>query len=207
MRATLTLLHTADVHIATFDALRDQIAPDVALAHIVRPDWLETARNAGITDTLRAEIVHTVSTAPDGVLCSCTSIGAAAENAGAIRIDRPMMELAASISGPILLVYALESTAKPSLELLKETCSAKGHSGEIIPFFVPDVWQFFEAGKTSYFYAEIAKAIREKLQENPKTTCVVLAQASMAPTATLLTDLHRQVLSSPETAFRAALAD
>lgn len=203
---TLTLLHTADVHKATFDALRDRIAPNVALTHIVRPDWLETARNQGITEALRQEIAQVVSAAPEVVLCSCTSIGSIAEHAGAIRVDRPMMELAASTAGPILLAYALESTAKPSLELLKEACIAKGHSGAIIPLLVPDVWSLFETEQKERFYSAIAKAISDKLREVPEITSVVLAQASMAPVGDLLTGLPPKVLNSPEAAFRAALA-
>ena len=31
------LLHTAEAHVATFDALRDEIAPELALRHAGRP--------------------------------------------------------------------------------------------------------------------------------------------------------------------------
>ena len=45
MATDLILLHTADVHIATFNRLRDEIAPAARIEHIVRPDWLARARS------------------------------------------------------------------------------------------------------------------------------------------------------------------
>lgn len=201
----LTLLHTAEVHKATFDALRDRIAPDVELEHIVRPDWLDTARNDGISDALHQQIAESIAAAPNRVLCSCTSIGETAEKSGAVRIDRPMMEAAAAIEGPILLVYALESTAAPSRALLDEACDAVAHQGGVEMLFVEAAWPHFETGNTTQFYSEIAKAIRGALRLQPETASVVLAQASMASAANLLTDLPQTVLSSPETALRAAL--
>ncbi len=40
---TLTLLHTSAAHRPTFDALRGRIAPDVALIHLLRKDFLNRA--------------------------------------------------------------------------------------------------------------------------------------------------------------------
>lgn len=199
------LLHTADVHKATFNALRNRIAPNIELDHIVRSDWLTMARKNGISEDLKKQIAELISARSYPVLCTCTSIGEAAENAGALRIDRPMMEAAASTDGPILLTYALESTAQLSLELLKTACASKGHSGEIFPFLISDAWSLFEAGETTQFCSMIAKNIREKLQEIPHVTSVILAQASMASAASLLTDLPQHVYNSPESAFRAAV--
>ncbi|SLN53943.1 hypothetical protein PSM7751_02608 [Pseudooceanicola marinus] len=36
-------LNTAELHVATFDALRDEIAPELALRHVVRPPATSTA--------------------------------------------------------------------------------------------------------------------------------------------------------------------
>lgn len=88
----LTLFHTADVHIARFDAIRDRIAPDVTLTHINRPDWLTRAR-AG-DDTVVPECLAEFAAAGPA-LCSCTTLGPLADQAGITRIDRPMMRQAA----------------------------------------------------------------------------------------------------------------
>ena len=44
MPKKITLIHTADVHRATFSALKDRIAPELELVQHVRTDWLDRAR-------------------------------------------------------------------------------------------------------------------------------------------------------------------
>lgn len=83
-----------------FDAFRDRIAPNVRLTHVVREDWLERAL-AGLDDTLSAEITNEIRQS-DAPICTCTTIGSVAEQAGALRVDQPMMARAAQIGGPVL---------------------------------------------------------------------------------------------------------
>ena len=201
----ITLLPTADAHVATFDALRDRIAPGAVLHHVVRPDWLATARASGPTEALTAEITETIQSAQGTTLCTCTTIGDIAEAAGALVIDRPMMTEAARIGGPILMAYALESTAAPSLAALERALARADKTARVIPLPLPQFWPLFEAGETDAFAACIAGAIRDALPAT-QPACILLAQASMAPAATLLADLKTPVLTTPETALRAALA-
>lgn len=44
MPKILAFFHTALVHSETFDALRDRIAPGVAMHHNIRTNWLVRAR-------------------------------------------------------------------------------------------------------------------------------------------------------------------
>ena len=200
----ITLLHTADAHVATFDALRDRIAPGAVLHHVVRPDWLATTRASGPTEALTSEITQTVQTAQGTVLCTCTTIGDMAETAGALVIDRPMMTEAARIGGPILMAYALESTAAPSLATLDRALARANQTAKVIPLPLPQFWPLFEAGEIDAFAACIAGAVRDALA-SARPACILLAQASMAPAAVLLSDLDTPVLTTPETALRAAL--
>ncbi len=77
----LTLLHTAEAHRATFDALRDRIAPGAALTHVVRADWLVRAQG-GVDDALQSEMAKAVAAAQGPVICTCTTLGPAAADAG-----------------------------------------------------------------------------------------------------------------------------
>ena len=199
---TLTLLHTADVHVATFAALRDRIAPGTALRQEVRADWLAEARRDGVTDDLAARIARLVAEAPGPLICTCTTLGPAAEAAGAIRVDRPMMQAAGRIGGEILLVYALDSTAAASRDLLSEHV---GDGAGIRPLSLSHLWPLFEAGDHAAFHAAIADAVNAAVQQRAPS-CVVLAQASMAGAVAHLDELEVPVLTSPETALRAALA-
>lgn len=202
---TITLLHTAEAHRASFDALRDRIAPGVALLHRVRPDFLSRAQ-AGGDDALDAEIIAEVSCAPGPVLCTCTTIGPIAARAGALRIDGPMMQAAAHRGGPVMLAYCLESTRAPSLALLNAALADAGHPGPVHLLSLARLWPLFTSGAQDGFHRAIAEEVRRAIAQAPEVRTVVLAQASMAGAALLLDDLGLPVLASPDSALRAALA-
>lgn len=196
------MLHTAEVHVETFDALPDALAPGLVLRHVVRPDWLEQAR-AGQAEALRPGIAELATGADGPFLCTCTTLGPLAEELGALRVDRPMMQEAARIGGRILMVYVLDSTRAPSLELLESLTDARS---TVRTLALPQAWPLFEAGETARFHAYIAEAIRAALTQDGADV-VVLAQASMAGAAALLGDLGLPVLSSPHQAMLTLAAD
>jgi hypothetical protein len=204
MSATITLIHTAEIHRATFSALRDRIAPEAELVQHVRPDWLDRARKHGVRQGLIDDIAEVVHAAKGPVICTCTTLGEAASALGAVRIDAPMMTEAAKIGGPILLVYALESTFAPSLALLESALETKGTPTTVSPLFIGQFWPLFEAGEVEAFTACVAGAVKDAIAHN-EVGCVVLAQASMAAAAPLLADLETPVLTSPESALRSVL--
>ena len=202
---TLTLLHTAKVHMATFDKLRDRIASDEVLHHIVRKDLLDRAQD-GINPELEREITSIIQSADGPVLCTCTTIGAVAEAAGALRVDWPMMQAAAATGGPILMAYAVQSTWEPSLTLLERALADAGTPTKVHPLPLLPYWPLFQAGEHDAFHAVIAGEIRQAIHILGKKGCVVLAQASMAGAAERLQDLPVPVLSAPELALRTVLA-
>lgn len=199
-----TLLHTAALHEASFERLRQKIAPDVEITHQVRTDWLDRAQRE-IDGGLRSEITKAIDAATGPVLCSCTTLGPVAEAAGAIRIDQPMMQMAARLGRPVMMAYCLRSTETPSLDLLRREMSAAGNTAGIIPLFLGRRWPLFATGQTEAFATTLAEDIAKAVQEHPLAGCVVLAQASMAAVADHLT-LSIPVFSSPELAFRTLIA-
>ncbi|MEQ9694466.1 hypothetical protein [Shimia sp. SDUM112013] len=202
---TITLIHTSQAHVQSFKALASRIAGDAEIVQIVREDWLTRARKHGLRQSLRKEIAETVEKAQGTVICTCTTIADAATEAGALRIDGPMMEKAAVIGGPILLVYALESTRDTSLETLDIALKKAGTPADVTLLDLSQFWPLFEAAEYEAFAACMAGGVRDALEQRP-FGCVVLAQASMASATALLADIAPPVLSSPETALRAALA-
>lgn len=198
----LTLFHTAENHCSTFDALAQKISPHATLTHVVRPDWLHRAR-FGVDSSLSAEIKAEVGKA-ENALCTCTSIADIAAQAGALRIDRPMMDAAAATGGPVLMVFCLKSTLRPSTELLTQAFLDIGRTPRIQPLPLTELWSMFGSGKTKQFTKQIAKHIDATIAEYPDMSCVVLAQASMAQAALyVVSDIP--IFSSPELALRHAL--
>lgn len=200
---TLTLLHTTPLHVATFDTLRDRMAPDLPLRHVVRPGWLARARagGSGPETGLPAQVARLVALAPGPLVCTCSTLGPLAEAAGGARVDRPMMAAAARRGGRCLMACALDSTAGPSRALYLE---AGGNAAGLRLLTLTGAWPLFEAGDTAAFQAAIAAGIRSALADSPADV-VVLAQVSMAGAADLLADLPVPVLSAPAPALRAAL--
>ncbi|MGR3760628.1 hypothetical protein ACUXV3_10935 [Roseobacteraceae bacterium NS-SX3] len=195
-----TLLHTAEAHVQTFDTL----APEAALTHVVRPDWLTQAQG-GISAGLREEIAGAVLEAPGPVLCTCTTIGEAAEAAGATRIDWPMMQEAAQAGGPVLMAYCLDSTAEPSEALLRRAFGTRDPG--LRSLHLGQHWPLFEAGDSESFAAAIAADVAGAL-ETGGYGCVVLAQASMAGAAGMIREkMGVPVLASPEIAMRYLLME
>ncbi|MFY0308771.1 hypothetical protein ACFMBG_02595 [Leisingera sp. D0M16] len=194
----LTLLHTAEVHVETFRAL----APESVLEQQVRADWLEQAQN-GIGAALKAEIAAAVAAAEGPVLCTCTTLGPAAEDAGATRIDWPMMQEAARLGGPVLMAYCLQSTVEPSEALLRRAFGAR--DPQLTCLDLSQHWPLFEAGNGAGFAAAIAGDVAEAAGAM-EFGCVVLAQASMAGAAEpLRQQVPVPVLASPEIAIEALL--
>jgi hypothetical protein len=201
---TVTLLHTAEGHRARFEALGARVSPGAELRQEVREDWLARAQG-GVSAELEAEIADAVAGAEGVVICTCTTIGPAAEKAGAMRVDWPMMQAAARIGGPVLLAYGLESTWGPSLGLLERALAAEGCEAVVHPMPVMRFWPLFEAGEQAAFDAVVAGEIRQVIGSGREIGCVVLAQVSMAGAAELLADLGVPVLASPELALKAGL--
>ncbi len=210
---TIGFLHTADVHVATFDRLVAERAPDATTLHEVRSDLLDTARRQGLTDpSIGTGIDHSIGVLERGgadvIVCTCSTISGLAERASApthppvLRIDRPMAARAVREAHRIAVVAAVESTIDPTLSLLREEAASAGVNVEIrsIPCF--DAWPLFEDGDLDGYHRFIAAHV-DAIDDSYDV--VVLAQATMAQAAALVAEPSR-VRSSPTVAVEVALA-
>jgi Asp/Glu/Hydantoin racemase len=201
---TLALLHTAPGHIAAFDALL-AAEPAVLARHTVQADLLARARVEGLTPPIRALVLDAVRRASVGagaVLCTCSTIGGLAEEAGralgvpVIRVDRPLAARAVAGGPRILVVVALASTLAPTQALLAEEAQRVNRVIAPRALFVAEAWAHFEAGDLHGYHATIAAAVRANLSD---ADVVVLAQASMAGAAELMQELSVPVPAAPLT--------
>ncbi len=205
------MLHTGEVHCATFEAIFHALEPSVEITHTVREDLLDRARTDGPM-AVRAETVDALREIgeADAVLCTCSTLGpwaeeAAKDDARIVRIDRPLMEAACGDGSEILVAICLESTRQATLDLLGQVALDMGRdiSPEIL--LCDGAWVHFEAGDVQAYARQIASDVKDRLNGRAKTDCVVLAQASMRPAEALLTDIGVPVRSSPILAATRAL--
>ncbi|MEW2078446.1 aspartate/glutamate racemase family protein [Streptomyces sp. NPDC013433] len=204
----LALLHTSPVHVPVFDALRDEAHPGLELRHLVAEDLLERARADGpaaVADDVRARVSEAVGRGARAVLCTCSTIGGVAEAAAAgagvpvLRVDRPMAAEAVAAGARVVVLAALESTLRPTVALIEEEARRVGRSGGVRTVLVQDAWECFEAGDSAGYVRRVARAADAVTGAD----VIVLAQASMAPAATLTTT-PVPVLSSPRPGLAAA---
>ena len=210
----IAFLHTSPVHVETFERLVHAIEPSLAIHHAVDEALLLDAQRLGADDPSVVQRVHAAmaqaaSQGASVVVCTCSTIGGAAERmptAGrftAARIDRAMADRAAKLGPRVLLVAALESTLAPTTTLLQESATALGAEVVIETLLVGNAWPHFLRGDRAAYIEAIAAAVRAA---TGKANVIVLAQASMAPAADLLADLGVEVLSSPVLGVQRAVA-
>ncbi len=212
MKSHLAFLHTTPVLIDTFDRLVGEADPELPVRHIVEEEFLNEAREKGISQDLDGRIQGRIGAAiEDGarvVLCTCSTIGASAEGANdtadgvVVRVDRPMAEKAVEIGSRIIVAAALESTLAPTRNLILDVASARKKRIDLIEVLCDHAWSRLEAGDNEGYFSEIARKLKERASEGD---VIVLAQASMAGAAKLCPELSTPILSSPEIGFRHAL--
>lgn len=209
----IAFLHTSAVHVDTFQALVTGLASDVTVDHVVREDLLRDARilgadHADVSPLVTAAMSDAAAAGAAVVVCTCSTIGGVAERADiangvrVMRIDRPMADAAVAAGTRVLVVAALQSTLEPTVELIRDSAYRAGKAVVIERHWVATAWPLFEAGDTGAYVRALADDVRALL---PGPDVVVLAQASMAGAAALLTDVRVPVLSSPAMGVRAAL--
>lgn len=205
-------LHTAAVHEVTFAGLVRQASAELADLHLVDEQLLAAALSDGITaelsERVRQRLVELRDQGASVIVCTCSTLGGLAEARGdglgpaVLRVDRPMAERAAAVGGRIGVVYAVESTAEPTVSLLEECVATSGTPAtQIVPSPCLEAWPAFERGDLDGYLASVAACARELAGS---VDVIVLAQASMAPVAEMLNDLRIPVLCSPATAVQQA---
>lgn len=209
----IAFLHTAEVHVQTFEKLVAQADASLNVHHLVDTTLLSDAVANGITDDLRERVVAAMNAAAISgvkvVVCTCSTIGGIAENAlsatptRSMRIDRSMADIAVGNSKRILVLAAVESTLEPTKVLIDESSNMAGKSPDINLKLIPEAWPLFEAGKMNEYFDCIAAYIN---QESEGYDCVILAQASMAPAASRFHESRVSVLASPELGVKSAIS-
>ncbi|WP_420036991.1 aspartate/glutamate racemase family protein [Streptomyces sp. cg28] len=209
----LALLHTSPVHVPVFDALRDADHPGLVLRHDVREELLERARADGprsVADDVRTLLEAAAADGADAVLCTCSSIGAVAQEQAAaaglpvLRVDRPMAARAVAEGPRVVVVATLRSTLGPTAALVEEEAGRAGRAVDLRTVLVEDAWELFLAGEHARYLGRVAESLDAVTED--EADVIVLAQASLADAAAR-TRTTVPVLSSPRLGLAAAAAE
>lgn len=212
---TIVFLHTSDVHVATFDALRDRIAPEIGVRHVVREDLLSLAvAQGGITGLVQEAafeaMTGALTPAAQVLICTCSTLGPVAEAFDAdapipvLRIDRPMADQAVLHTRHIAVCGTLATAVSATASLVRSSAEyLKQPSVVVTDHLFLSAWPLFERGDLEAYYRTVALGLRGV---SMTTELILLAQASMEPAIALCKNIDIPIWSSPETGFRTALA-
>lgn len=209
----LAFLHSASTQIEVFASLLRAHADDISVRHEVRSDLLAAALAAGdvtppIANGVEQAVRGLVTVGASVVVCTCSTLGAAAEatpvGRGTIvmRIDRAMAEAAVASGRRLVVVAAVNSALSAGVRLLQSVAVAKERKLELAEVLCAGAWAHFERGDRAEYAAAIAQTVDAATLPGD---VVVLAQASMAPAAALVTQAGIVILSSPVSGVQAAL--
>jgi hypothetical protein len=129
------------------------------------------------------------------LVLTCSTLGPAAEGAGALRADAALARAAVATGGAVEVICAAPTTLGPTEALFAEAAAATG--ARVTLRLVPGAWPLFKAGDLAAYAEAIARDA-----EASRAGVVALAQVSMAPAAALTA---RPVLTCPAAALRAAM--
>ncbi|MGR5063078.1 hypothetical protein [Photobacterium sp. DNB22_13_2] len=206
----IAFLYTLEANKALFRPYIDRYLKDAntTITHHVNEQLLSKAMEDGLSDTVISfvqEVIKDIAAKDaDIIICTCSTIGDAAEQtrnirSRVIRVDRPMAELAVTAK-KIHVLAALESTIEPTLALLEQCAQQQGTSPDISYAVIPNAWPHYANGDADSYAKVIAEYVEQKVSRYDN---IVLAQASMAPSLDYIKNPPAPVLSSPELCCKA----
>jgi|SRR5579884_1062711 len=214
---SLGLIHTVASLVTTFDELAAELAAPVGVTttHLVDEALLAATRRDGLTKStarhLFAYAVATQESGADAILVTCSSIGPAVDaiapliDVPVVRVDEAMAAQAVAIGGRVGVLATLESTMRPTGELVVREARASGRPVEVEMRLCAGAFDAARAGDRERHDRLVEAELRALL---PVVDVVLLAQASMARALAGIAadELRVPVLTSPRSAMERALA-
>ncbi|PUU88803.1 MAG: Asp/Glu/hydantoin racemase, partial [Halanaerobium sp.] len=186
--AKIALIHTTPVTVDSLNKLIKEKDSEIEIINIVDDSILpELINNEADIRLVEERVKYYIQTASeqgaDLIMSACSSIGEIfdSENKNyeipVMRIDSAMAEKAVENSKKIGVAATLETTLKPSIELIQKKAAAAKKEVEIKTVLADSAYQELMAGNEDQHDRLLAKKLKELAAE---VDIVVLAQASMA---------------------------
>lgn len=207
MKKKLAIIHTTPVTIEPLKELATKMIGDCEIINLVDDSILpQLSKNGGNIQEIAhrwesyAKVAEQLGA--DCILNACSSIGELVSytqpkvSTPIVRIDDAMAEFAINSAEKIGVAATLETTLKPTLELLKQKASDKKKTVEFEPILVATAYQKLIANDKEGHDLDLSVALRDLAK---KVDIVVLAQASMARVvSTFPIEEQSQFVTSPE---------
>jgi hypothetical protein len=200
------ILHTTPVTLAPLKELASAIMPDVDVMNILDDTILrDVMKNGGPTHQVNARIAAYIKCAEAAgcaaFMSACSSIGEVVEKCALLtgisvtRIDEAMAETAILTGSRIGVAATVETTLKPTMELIKRRAGEAGKEIMLTELLLPEAYTALIGGDGVAHDGIVLAGVQALLA---KCQVVVLAQASMARALGALKETSVPILTSPE---------
>ena len=205
---TLGLVHNSPVLAPIFNEIAARLMPDVRLLHFVDESTIKNTIAAGhLQKATMRQVIRLVGSTFDAgcdvALVTCSSIGRAVDMAAelyeqpVLRVDLPMAEKAVALGSRIGVLATLQTTLKPTADLVRRVAEAQDKHVEIVEHVCPGAFEAVMAGDGATHDRIVTEGLTEAMKG---MDAIVLAQASMARVVAALPEgaMTAPVLASPE---------
>jgi Asp/Glu/hydantoin racemase len=207
----LAYIHTVTSLPANFNALSDELIPEVDRFHIVDESLLQaTIRSGGLSELtmrrLSAYLVSAEQAGADLIMVTCSTLGPAVEvgrdsvQIPVLRVDQAMADQAVATGGRIGVAATLSTTLVPTTDLIQARATAAGQQVEIVPCLCEGAFEAVTSGDADRHDELVKTGLQELLSAD--VDVIVLAQASMARAVSALPqeEVAIPILTSPRLA-------
>ena len=200
------IIQTSLVSQVELNALFAELVPEAKVHNLVDDSLLnDVIQNGGINEKIISRMCAYVKAAADNgadlIFNQCSSVGEAADIAArlvavpVLKVDRPMAEKAVALGTRIGVVATVQSTMKPSCNLVRSAAAAAGKKVEVVEYLVDGALDVLmkennRAKHNALVLASVKKAEME-------CDVIVLAQGSMTVLLPELANTRVPVLTSP----------
>lgn len=203
----LAIIHTTTVTIPLLKELASEILPGCTLLHWLDDSILPQLREGDeaavqtVANKWTAYARYAEEAGAECILSACSSVGDIAEQAAGvvtvpvIRIDDAMADLAVSRGRRIGVAATLETTMRPTLNLLQKKAADQRGTVQLIPLVVSEAYAKLMDGDQKGHDELLAEQLQ---QLGERCDVVVLAQASMSRVISALPEeIGSRMLTSP----------
>jgi Asp/Glu/hydantoin racemase len=204
------IFHTGVSTVAPLQSLAAELMPGVEFMHIVEDALIKDVMKSGGPDAdINARIALYVMCADrakcDIFMTACSSVGEVVEDCRRItnmtvtRIDEAMAEAAIDQGTTIAVLATVETTLRPTLNLIHRKAIEKSKRVDIRHFLMADAFRALLSGDTATHNRIVQNAVVEAAKGSD---VIVLAQASMARALEGLGKMPVPILTSPELSMK-----
>ncbi len=207
MKRKVGMVHTVATLVPVFKKLAEELMPDTEVIHLVDEGLLKDIIAGGELTPERVERLGKLASfaedsGAEAVMLTCSTVGPGVDgakdslNVPFLKVDEAMADRAVELGTHIGIIATLHTTLTPTSNLVKERAAVQGKEVEVETVLCPGAFEALGKGEMETHDRIVIETLKELME---RVEVVVLAQASMARVADLLSEDQRKVpiCSSP----------